>query len=108
MVDLPLILFPQTVYKCMQKDLREGNKQIEEEPSVHHLDIRRLGEALRDADEQGREDKKRGKIHCHYGFKEESFEIVSAKAHNAKKCCGQVCGKNCGQHSAPKNNMDFH
>ena len=73
MVDLPLILFPQTVYKCMQKDLREGNKQIEEEPSVHHLDIRRLGEALRDADEQGREDKKRGKIHCHYGFKEESF-----------------------------------
>ena len=42
---------PETVHVCVDEDFDEGEEQVEDQPDVDHLHVRRLRQVVRDRDE---------------------------------------------------------
>ena len=55
MVYLPVLITAKVVNVCVKKNFHERKEQIKDKPDIHHLDVRGLGEVLRDRDEHGGE-----------------------------------------------------
>ncbi len=108
MVGVPAFLISQAVNVGVKEDLQEGHEQIEDEPDVYHLHVRRGGEAVEDADEEGGQDEKGGQVHSNNGFEKEGFEVTRAEADYAQEDGGQVGGQDGGQDSSAKRDVDFY
>ena len=50
---------PEGVHVCVDKNLDEGKKEIEDQPDVDHLDIGGLRQVVGDVDEHGGQHKHR-------------------------------------------------
>ena len=61
---------------CFIFHLEERDHQIEDQPHIHHLDVRRLGKVLRDRDEHGRQDEQHRQVDRDDGLEEEGLEVV--------------------------------
>ena len=56
--------------------LEEWDHQVEDQPHIHHLDVRCLGKILGHGDEHGGQDKHHGQVHRDDGLEEEGLEVV--------------------------------
>ena len=56
--------------------LKEWDHQIENQPNIHHLDVRCLGKVFGDGDEHGRQDEQYRQVDCDDSLKEEGLEVV--------------------------------
>ena len=75
-VDLPFVVYLETVHVGRHQDVVKWFDQVEEQPDVDHLDIGRLGKVVADIDEHCSENQHRRHIQRYYGFKKELLEIV--------------------------------
>ena len=84
-----IFVFVTVVNECVQDhlhdqehvDLRfshleEWNHQVEDQPHVHHLDVRCLGKILGHGDEHGGQDEHHGQVDRDDGLEEEGLEVV--------------------------------
>ena len=60
----------------LEKYVNEGFEEVEDEPSINHLDVGSLGEIVAYADKHRRKDEHDGNIEGDDGFKEEGFEVI--------------------------------
>ena len=56
--------------------LKEWDHQIENQPNIHHLDVRCLGKVFGDGDEHGRQDEQHRQVDRDDGLEEEGLEVV--------------------------------
>ena len=56
--------------------LEEWDHQVEDQPHVHHLDVRCLGKILGHRDEHGGQDEHHGQVDRDDGLEEEGLEVV--------------------------------
>ena len=71
-----ILSLPQRLYVSLHDDINEGFEQVEDQPDVDHLDVGRRGQALRHADEQGRDHEEHGDVGGDKSFEEELLEVV--------------------------------
>ena len=45
-----VIVIPQHVHVGMKHNLNKGDEEVEDEPDIHHLDVRGLGEVVAHVD----------------------------------------------------------
>ena len=80
--NLILISLPQRLDVSLHDDVNEGFEQVEDQPDVNHLDVRRRGQAFADADEQGRDDEEHGDVGRDEPLEKELLEVVGHVAHD--------------------------
>ena len=56
--------------------LEERNHQVEDQPHVHHLNVRCLGKILGNGDEHGRQDEQHSQVDRDDSLEEEGLEVV--------------------------------
>ena len=83
--------------------LEEWDHQIEDQPDVHHLDVRCLGKIFRDGDEHGRQDEHHGQVDRDDGLEEEGLEVVGHVRDDDEQQGGDVHSEDRAQQSPGEN-----
>ena len=99
-----ILSLPQRLYVSLHDDVNEGFEEVEDQPDVDHLDVGRRGQALRHADEQGRDHEEHGDVGGDKSFEEELLEVVGHVADDVDDQ-GRQEG---GQDDAQQPSLDCH
>ena len=70
-VNLTIIITPDSIHVGMEQHHYEGVEQVEQQPGIHHLHVGGLGQAVTDVDEHRRQHQHTGQIYsndCLKGF----------------------------------------
>ena len=83
--------------------LEQWDHQIENQPNVHHLDVRCLRKIIRDGDEHGRQDEHHGQVDRDDGLEEEGLEVVGHVRDDDEQQGGDVHSEDRAQQSPGEN-----
>ena len=67
-----------------------------------------MGEAVRDADKEGRQHQEGGQVHGDDGFEEEGLEVVGAEGDDADEDGGHVDGQHGGEDATAEGDVHLH
>ena len=105
--NLILISLPQRLDVSLHDDVNEGFEQIKDQPDVDHLDVCRRGQALADADEQGRDDEEHGDVGRDEPLEKELLEVVGHVADDVDYEGGQEGGEDDAQQPSLDRHLVF-
>ena len=83
--------------------LEEWNHQVEDQPHVHHLDVRCLGKILGHGDEHGGQDEHHSQVDRDDGLEEEGLEVVGHVRDDDEQQGGDVHSEDRAQQSPGEN-----
>ena len=56
MVDFPVFVIPESIHVSVNQDHNEGQQQVKQQPDIHHLHVRCLGQVIAYVDKHRRQD----------------------------------------------------
>ena len=83
--------------------LEKWDHQVEDQPHVHHLDVRCLGKILGHGDEHGGQDEHHGQVDRDDGLEEEGLEVVGHVRDDDEQQGGDVHSEDRAQQSPGEN-----
>ena len=102
-----MISLPQRLDVSLHNDVNEGFEQVEDQPDINHLDVGRRGQALADADEQGRDDEEHGDVGRDEPLEKELLEVVGHVADDVDYEGGQEGGEDDAQQPSLDRHLVF-
>ena len=68
-VNLTIIITPDSIHVCMEQHHYEGVQQVEQQPGIHHLHVGGLGQAVTYVDKHRSQHQHGSQVHCDNSLK---------------------------------------